>query len=252
MDFMWMVSDIARDLNMLNMAEYFGKKISETYPENHAGPRNLIRTSQARGDFETTKKIVNELIETYGERTIEFFVIDLLAYHYERGEYQEGIDLLKRRFPEFLDEPGKEIINDDQRTAAIFHLTLADKAGKTVEVEMIANRICNYKDKRLAEMEESGHIEIYNELDVKLWCQIATEQYDEAVAAMEKFYFELNSKANYPLIITSEIPFFRIKESQNFEEFEKKIYADLGIMRENVVQFLKEKDEWKEEWEEGN
>ena len=158
--------------------------------------------------------------------------------------------MLKRRFPDFLDEPGKEITNDDHRTAAIFHLTLADKAGKTEEVEMIANRICEYKDKRLAEMEESGHIEIYNELDVKLWCQIATEQYDEAVAAMEKFYFELNSKANYPLIITSEIPFFRIKESQNFEEFEKKIYADLGIMSENVVQFLKEKDEWKEEWEE--
>lgn len=101
-------------------------------------------------------------------------------------------------------------------------------------------------------MEESGHTEIYNELDVKLWCQIATEQYDEAVAAMEKFYFELNSKANYPLIITSEIPFFRIKESQNFEAFEKKIYADLGIMRENVVQFLKEKGEWQEEWAEEN
>lgn len=252
MDFMWMVSDIARDLNMLNMAEYFGEKISEKYPENHSGPRNLLRTSQVRGDFETTKKIVNELIETYGERTIEFFVIDLLAYHYERGEYQEGIDLLKRRFPEFLDEPGKEIINDDQRTAAIFHLTLADKAGKTEEVDMIADRICEYKDKRLAEMEESGHTEIYNELDVKLWCQIATEQYDEAVAAMEKFYFELNSKANYPLIITSEIPFFRIKESQNFEAFEKKIYADLGIMRENVVQFLKEKGEWQEEWAEEN
>jgi TolB-like protein/Tfp pilus assembly protein PilF len=252
MDFMWMVSDIARDLNMLNMAEYFGKKISKTYPENHAGPRNLLRTSQTRGDFETTKRIVDELSETYGERTVEFFVIDLLAYNYERGEFLEGIDLLKRRFPDFLDEPGKEITNDDHRTAAIFHLTLADKAGKTEEVEMIADRICEYKDKRLAEMEESGHIEIYNELDVKLWCQIATEQYDEAVAAMEKFYFELNSKANYPLIITSEIPFFRIKESQNFEEFEKKIYADLGIMRENVVQFLKEKDEWKEEWEEGN
>ena len=250
MDFMWMVSDIARDLNMLNMAEYFGQKISETYPENHAGPRNLLRTSQTRGDFETTKRIVDELSETYGERTVEFFVIDLLAYHYSRGEFLEGIDLLKRRFPDFLDEPGKVITNDDHRTAAIFHLTLADKAGKTEEVEMIADRICEYKDKRLDEMEESGHIEIYNELDVKLWCQIATEQYDEAVTAMEKFYFELNSKANYPLIITSEIPFFRIRESQNFEEFEKKIYADLGMMRNNVVQFLKEKDEWKEEWDE--
>ncbi len=250
MDFMWMVSDIARDLNMLDLAEYFGKKILETYPENHSGRRNLLKTSQTKGDFNRTKEIVEELSEIYGERTIEFFVIDLVAYHYSRGEYQEGINLLKRRFPDYLDQPGKEIINDDQRTASIFYLTLADKMGKTEEVEMIANRICDYKDKRLAEMEESGHIEIYNELDAKLWCQIATEQYDEAVAAMEKFYFELNSKANYPLIITSEIPFYRMKESDKFPEFEEKIYADLALMRTNVVEFLKEEGEWKEEWEE--
>ena len=108
MDFMWMVSDIARDLNMLNMAEYFGEKISEKYPENHAGPRNLLKTSQTRGDFETTKRIVDDLIETYGERTVEFFVIDLLAYHYEREEYQEGLDLLKMRFSDFLDDFVKE------------------------------------------------------------------------------------------------------------------------------------------------
>ncbi|XWN36385.1 MAG: tetratricopeptide repeat protein [Balneola sp.] len=250
MDFMWIVSDIARDLNMLDVAEYFGTKILETYPENHAGRRNLIKTSQVRGDFERTKEIVDELTEIYGERTIEFFVIDLLAYHYSRKEYQQGLELLKIRFPDYLDEPGKEIINEDQQTASIFYLTLADKMGKTEEVEMIANRICDYKDRRLAEMEESGHIEVYNELDVKLWCQIATEQYDEAVAAMEKFYFELNSKANYPLIITSEIPFYRMKESSNFEAFENKIYADLGLMRENVIKFLKAEGEWKEEWEE--
>jgi len=248
MDFMWMVSDIARDLNMLDVAEYFGTKISEAYPENHAGRRNLMQTSLVRGDFERTKEIVDELIEIYGERTIEFFVINLLAYHYSKEEYQEGLDLLKMRFPDYLDEPGKEIINEDQQTASIFYLTLADKMGNTKEVEMIANRICEYKDRRLAEMEESGHIEIYNELDVKLWCQIATEQYDEAVVAMEKFYFELNSKANYPLIMTSEIPFYRMKESPNFDEFENRIYADLGLMRENVVQFLKAKGEWEEEW----
>ena len=249
MDFMWMVSDIARDLNMLNLAEYFGTKISETYPENHAGPRNLMRTSQARGDFKTSKRIVDELSETYGERTIEFFVIELTAYHYARNEFQEGIDLLELRFPDYLDEPGKEIENDDQRTAAIFYLTLADKMGKTEEVEMFAERICEYKDKRLAEMQESGHIEIYNELDAKLWCQIATEQYDEAVASLEKFHFELNSKSNWPLILNSEIVYYPLRESPAYTPFKEKLYADLAGMRDNVIAFLKEEGEWQPEWD---
>lgn len=248
MDFMWMVSDIARDLNMLNVAEYFGEKISEKYPENHAGPRNLIRTSQTRGDFETSKKIVDELIETYGERTIEFFVIDLLAYHYEREEYQEGLDLLITRFPDYLDEPGKEIINEDHRTASIFYSTLAEKLGKAEEVELITDRICKYKDKRLAEMEESGHTEIYNALDLELWCQLANKKYSDAAATLEKFHFELNSKANWPLIFTSEIVWYDLKKSPEFKSFEGKLYADLSSMRDNVVQFLKEEGEWKEEW----
>lgn len=252
MDFMWMVSDIARDLNMLNMAEYFGEKISEKYPENHAGPRNLLKTSQTRGDFEATKRIVDDLTETYGERTVEFFIIELLPYYYERGEFQQGLDLLITRFPYYLDEPGKEILNEDHRTASIFYSTLAKKLGKTEEVDLITDRICEYKDKRLIEMEESGHVEIYNALDLELWCQLANEKYSDAVASLQKFHFELNSKANWPLIFTSEIVWYELKNSPAFEPFEEKLYADLAAMRENVVRFLKEKDEWKEAWADEN
>ncbi len=249
MDFMWMVSNIARDLNMLNMAEYFGNKILETYPENHAGRRNLIQTSQTRGDFETTKKIIDELTEIYGERTYEFFTLRLIAYHYSIEEYQESIDLLKIRFPDFLDEPGKEIINDDQRTASIFYLILADKMERKGEVDMIADRICDYKDKRLGEMQESGHIEIYNELDVKLYCQIASKEYEEAIDALERFHFELNSKANWPMILTSEIVYYPLKDSPSYQQFEEKLYADLALMRSNVIKYLKTEGEWREEWE---
>lgn len=251
-DFMWMVSDIARDLNMLNMAEFFGNKISEMYPDNHAGRRNLLRTSQTRGDFERSKEIIDELIDIYGERTFEFFVIDLLAYHYEKGEYQEGLNLLKLRFPNYLDEPGKEIINNDQQTASIFYLTLSNKLGNSEEATMVASRICEYKDERLAEMEESGHKEIYNELDAKLWCQIAIGEYDKAVNALETFHFELNSKANWPMILTSEIVYYPLKNTPAYKSFEEKLYADLATMRENVVQFLKEKGEWQEAWAEEN
>ena len=247
-DFMWMVSDIARDLNMLNLAEYFGNKISELYPENHAGRRNLLKTSQTRGDFKTAKMILDELVEIYGERTIEFFVIELIAYHYEREEYQQGIDLLKKRFPEFLDDIEKEITNFDQQTAYLFYLTLAKKMGKTEETELIANRICQYTEKRLSEIEDSGRSEIYNEHDAKLWCQVATGQYDEAIANLEIFHFELNSKANWPMILNSEIVYYPLKESPAYKPFEEKLYADLAQMRDKVITYLKEKGEWKQEW----
>ncbi|MEP1306499.1 MAG: tetratricopeptide repeat protein [Balneola sp.] len=252
MDFMWMVSDIARDLNMLNLAEYFGEKISEKYPDNHAGRRNLLKTSQVRGDFERTKEIVDELVEIYGERTIEFFVVELTAYYYSIKDYEKAAELWTNLHPEFFSNPESKIKNIDQQTAAIFVNVLLEQQGKNAEAELLANKICTYKDQRLEEMLESGRTEIYNELDVKLFCQIASEQYDEAVAAMEKFYFELNSKANFPLIITSEIPYYRLKESPSYQQFEEKLYADLGLMRENVIQFLKAEGEWKEEWETKN
>ena len=250
MDFMWMVSDIARDLNMTNLAEYFGKRIKQVYPENHAGPRNLISTNQTRGDFDASKQIVDELTEIYGERTPEFFVIQLSAYYYAHEEYQTAIDQLRQRFGEVFEATLNRIENDDQRTAAVYYLTLLDKLGEEEKVQVLKENICAYKDKRLAEMRESGHIEIYNELDAKFWCQLASEEYDEAAMTLERFHFELNSKANWPKILISEIPYYRMKDSPEYKRVEKKIFDDLAVMRGHVTDYLKEKDEWRTSWEE--
>ena len=252
MDFMWMVSDIARDLNMLNVAEYFGERIQQLYPENHAGRRNLLRTYQTRGDFDASKRIVDELTEIYGDRTVEFFVIELAAYYYDKEDYQQALNLLMQRFGDSEEDLTKEIENDDHNTASIYYLSLLDKMGREKEVAVIAENICSYRDVRLAEMRESGHIEIYNELDVKLWCQIATGEYAEAVVALERFHFELNSKANWPMILASEIPYYRLKDTAEYEEFEEKLFADLAQMRGNVIDYLKEEGEWREVWEEKN
>ncbi len=248
MDFMWMVSDIARDLNMTNLAEYFGKRIKQLFPENHAGPRNLLATNQTRGDFDASKQIVDDLAIIYGERTPEYFVIQLSAYYYAHKEYQTGIDLLRQRFGDVMDGTLNEVENDDQRTAAIYYLTFLDKIGEDEKVQTLKENICTYKDKRLAEMRESGHIEIYNELDVKFWCQIASEEYDDAARTLERLHFELNSKANWPMILTSEIPYYRMEDSPEYKRVKNRIFDDLTVMRGNVVEYLKDKGEWREDW----
>jgi TolB-like protein/Tfp pilus assembly protein PilF len=248
MDFMWMVSDIARDLNMLNMAEYFGNKIKEMYPENHAGPRNLMRTKLTEGDFEGAKQIIDELTDIYGPRTFQYFIVQLSAYHYSVGEFEKAAKLWEDLHPDFYADSDSEIKNTDQQSSAIYTHILYEKMGRNEDANMMAEKICAYKDRQLEEMLENGRTEIYNELDVKLYCQIASKEYEEAIASLETFHFELNSKANWPMILTSEIPYYPLKELPAYKVFEEKLYADLGVMREHVVQFLKEKGEWREEW----
>ncbi len=248
MDFMWMVSDIARDLNMISVAEYFGNRIKEVYPENHSGPRNLMRTKLTAGDFEGVKQIIDELTDVYGPRTFQYFIVQLSAYHYSIGEFEEAARLWENLHPEFYNNPASVIENVDQQTSAIYSYTLYEEMGRFEDAKMMAEKICMYKDEQLAEMLESGRTEIYNELDVKLYCQIVSKEYEEAIASLVKFHFELNSKGNWPLILTSEIPYQPLKEHPSYSEFEDKLYADLASMRGNVIDYLKEKGEWRESW----
>ena len=249
MDFMWMVSDIARDLNMIAVAEHFGERIKEVYPENHAGPRNLMRTKLTEGDYEGVKQIIDELTVIYGDRTFEFFVVELTAYYFSINDFEKATELWTDIHPEFFANPESTIENVDQQTAALYVNILFEKLGKSEEAELLADKICTYKDQQLEEMLESGRTEIYNELDVKLYCQIASKKYEEAITSLERFHFELNSKANWPLILTSEIPYYPLKDLPSYKKFEERLYADLAVMRGNVIDYLKAEGEWKEEWE---
>lgn len=252
MDFMWMVSDIARDLNMISVAEFFGKRIKQVYPENHAGPRNLMRTKLTEGDFEGVKQIIDELTLIYGDRTYEYFVVELTTYYYSIRDFEKATELWTSLHSEFFANPESTIENVDQQTAAIHVNVLLEQQGKNAEAELLANKICTYRDQRLEEILESGRAEIYNELDVKLYCQIASKEYEEAVTSLETFHFELNSKANWPLILTSEIVYYPLRESPLYKPFEEKLYADLTEMRGNVIEYLNKEGEWKVEWQEEN
>jgi hypothetical protein len=52
------------------------------------------------------------------------------------------------------------------------------------------------------------------------------------------------------MILTSEIVYFPLRESPSYQQFEEKVYADLAVMRGNVIEYLKAEDEWQEDWEE--
>jgi tetratricopeptide (TPR) repeat protein len=242
---MELVSNIARDVDFFPITYTLAERGIELYPNNNQGYRIKLRSLLYEGKFEEVDQILNQFIGLYGERVKGFFAIQMSYMAYERGEYEEGLDIINFGFEDFLEKP-VQIETDVQEVRARFKVIFLEKLGRVEEAQEWTSKVKTYMEDKLNSMSED---ETYNKLVVRADLAMTNKDFKTTAELYEKMHFEYNSKANWPVIFKTEIAYFPFKESEYYQPLREKIDVDLSVMRANVIDYLKAEGEWKEEYE---
>jgi len=244
-DLMDLVSNIARDVDFFPITYTLAERGIELYPNNNQGYRIKLTSLLYEGEFEEVDEILNQFIGLYGERVKGFFAIQMSYMAYERGEYEEGLDIINFGFEDFLEKP-VQIETDVQEVRARFKVIFLEKLGRVEEAQEWTSKVKTYMEDKLNSMSED---ETYNKLVVRADLAMTNKDFKTTAELYEKMHFEYNSKANWPVIFKTEIAYFPFKESEYYQPLREKIDVDLSVMRANVIDYLKAEGEWKEEYE---
>lgn len=245
-DLMDLVSEIARDVDFIPITYMLAERGIELYPNNNLGYRIKLKSLLYEGEFEEVDQILNQFISLYGERVRDFFAIQMSYMAYERGEYEKGLDIIRFGFEDFFEKP-VQIENDAQELRTRFYVIFLEKLDRVEEAQEWGSKVNTYMQDKLNAMNEE---EAYNKLVTKANLAMTQKDYKTMAELYERMHFEFNSKANWPIIFKTEITEFPFKESPYYQPLRDKIDADLAVMKENIVEFLKEEGEWREEWAE--
>ena len=245
-DLMFLVSNIARDVDLLPITYEMADRMIELYPNNNAGFRNKLQSLLYEGEFEKVEEILAQFEKLYGEQVKRFFIGQESYIAYEREEYEKGLEIFEYDYEDFFAQP-TQIETVVQETRARFYVVFLDKLGRTEEAQQWREQINIYMMDEISSMSDE---EEYNKLDKQINLYLLNSDFKAVAEGLERLHFEFNSKANWPGIFKTEIVFFPFKESEYYQPLRNKIDADLAEMRANIVAYLKAEGEWKEEWEE--
>ncbi|MBO6522787.1 MAG: tetratricopeptide repeat protein [Balneolaceae bacterium] len=243
---MFLVSDIARDVDLIPITYEMADRMIELYPNNNAGFRNKLQSHLYEGDFEKVEEILSQFKELYGEEVKRFFIAQESYIAYQREEYEKGLEIFEYGYEDFFAEP-TQIENGVQEGRVRFYVIFLDKLGRTEEAQEWRDQVNSYMTNEISSMSDE---EEYNKLDKQIDLHLINSDFEALAETLEKLHFEFNSKANWPGIFQTEIVFFPFKESEYYQPLRNKIDADLAEMRTNIIEYLKAEGEWKEEWEE--
>ncbi len=241
------VSNIARDVDLAGLPEHIARKGIELYPNNNAGYRNLLLTLVYEDRLEEAEDILDGFVELYGDQVKAFFRFDITYMAYSRADYEQAIEILKFGNGTEVFETGI-IENNFHETLIRFYIPVLEKLGRNEEAEEWAIKVEDFMLKQMAEMDEG---EDYNRILEEFDLSLVRKDYKKTAELFYDIHFDFNSKANWPIIFQKEIVYFGFKESEFYPEVRAKLDADLAEMRSNIVKYLKEKGEWREEWESG-
>ncbi len=239
------------DVDFLTFAKYMVEKIEENTPEDrqffttYNSKRKIL---QAEKDYDGFEALVEERIDLILSRNEnlqrESYIGSFPLVYYNQGRYDEVIEIAKIRASELF-EPDF-IAADSNEFYIRIYVPILLKRGELQEAKRIADSFCSSLPKDVKGLDDYDDISefYFNQSD----CDIFLGKFEEGIEGTRKGYFELNSKANWPLVFQEPV-YSLVEEHPSFIKFKEDVYKDLHSMRSNVIQFLKAEGEWREEWD---
>tara|TARA_R110000868_G_scaffold259361_15_gene517516 strand:- start:2283 stop:4517 length:2235 start_codon:yes stop_codon:yes gene_type:complete len=242
------LSEVARDVEFYEYADYLSELTKEMYPDNWNWRYQKLRNSYFQENYSKALEIYSEIVDVFNLEDDEYAKEFEARLNYYLGEFESISDIYLETYPEMLEENYKVDINND-----ILVLQVASTLKKGGNIEL-ANRLiekaCAFTTEQLENLPEGE--EPYSKLFDHVKCLAASGQFEEAAKNLEILHFDQGSKANWPGILSTEAYFDDFKDSPEFAEVKAKVFRDLYSMRSNIIAFLRAEGEWREEWEVGN
>ncbi|MEQ9091458.1 MAG: tetratricopeptide repeat protein [Balneola sp.] len=238
--------NISHDVEFMSFAKHLINKMDEMYPKNGNALRPKINHLFILEDYSEIEKVYNELINDIGDDMIGNLIRikgQLLGL---QESYVELENHLKETYPTLFEE---QVQLDDLPFGPVnAYQVLLMETGRTERANYIGVAICEEISSRIEEMGEE--ISRVMQLEAQLGCAIAERDKDAIIDSIEKLYFEMNSKANWPDAFATVATYRSYKDDPKFRSLKNRICDDLDLMKTKMKEYLKAEGEWKEEWDE--
>lgn len=163
---------------------------------------------------------------------------------------------VKRVLPYFkLSDPG--LFSDSLKTLtrrnanqAYLLIELLKRAGETEQSNILVTAFCDYAERSKEWLPQNQEDVGY--LSNQSSCSFVKGDYEKYYLQMEQLYSIHRDLPGVYLSLWDIKNNFPEQYTDNFKNLQKKLDAELNQQRENVIEFLKSKGDWKEEWEEEN
>ncbi len=238
--------DLSMKLDAGPLVLFYEKDTINRYPDSFLPVIFNVLSRTIRGEYkEAVEFAETNVFPRYGE-TMRRVVSPLsVGIAFNQGDYQKGISIIEKQFPELFSEP--VTINDDNIERLFDYALLLNLIDESEKSMQFANLGCNYLEENT---QQDGRIENQpNTVLNQFYCLVAQSKKQEATDLMERNYFEDNRKDDWIFDKNARLPLLIMKGYAPYDEFAQRANEDINRMKLNVYEYLKSEGEWREEWE---
>lgn len=236
------------DLDAAQLADFFSNQLLGLYPDNLASQSLRLNLAFNNQDYLRAYDILQGLKQR-GSDLEEAFHQPESNLLFRLGELDQAIELLEKYNPDLL--TAEYTYTEQDIGAAFQYAALVREAGRLDDFDLLVSRICEFSEADAAQKRDEGKeiAAFFSSIN----CDVFSDNPQPIIDAINHMYFELGAKTGWPsFTTTNDFLFKEMIEDEGFVALFDRIYADLGVMRNNVFQYLKDEGEWKEQWEVGN
>jgi TolB-like protein/Tfp pilus assembly protein PilF len=237
--------NLSKFMDHLPLAKFFEQRIEELYPDNDQRFWIHAQMSTEENNFVKTEEILKQAMQNIGEQSSDDISGYLAYVYYQQEKYSEAVEILEKQFPELMEQP--LTVDDTNNNQATIYLSSLDKVGRMEEFAVLKEAYCGFVESNIA---KSTNI---RDTTWARWglvsCNVYNEEVEKAIELMEELYFEKNSKTEMSSYLKHGVELQKLQANPKFKALKDRIFEDLHNQRANVIDYLKAKGDWKEEWE---
>lgn len=239
---------LSESLDLEKVQEFFITKMSELYPNNQQYYFMFANYYSEHGKIDE----VLELIETGRGIFSEVFNREIDTFRariaYLQGDKKEAFRMFQETNPGVLEE--EVIITDNDKLNDVAgYLSYAKPVGadNTERFKYLTKVYCDnvYKEYESAEIEA---VRKYRSWPVGE-CEFYKGNTEKYIEMMREQYYAFKIKGGFPNFFRHSRNASSLNGQPEYDQLKKSILEDIHTMRAEVITYLKEKGEWKEEWE---
>jgi len=236
----------SRDLDLYPLAEHFEEEMAKYYPSNSDVQFSRISQHFEEGRYDSAEIKLEAYLGQFGDEMRENLHMYLSRIYFMQGNTDAAISIIEKYNPELNDEELE--LNEYNSGVAMMYFQFKKRAGAFENKERLERLICDYFDDQAEESKAEGKmVQAYFD---ELTCDMIQENTEVIIETMEYSHFEQKNKRGWPQFVTAPDIFFEgLKETPEFKELMVRVFADIHIMRAEVIEWLKAEGEWQDEWE---
>lgn len=236
--------NISMDVELLPYAGHLVDRMLELYPENVSSLRRRLEYLVFIGELEEAERVYDAALPNIAEdRVIEIsrFKAQILGI---TGRYDELETLLTTNYPVLIEED-PDLSSIPAGAINSYQIILLQR-GDEKKANELGLKVCNTVNEFLEEYGQKEYgVDEYNALTA---CALSQRDAVQASEYVEKLYFELNSKSGWPEFFNIGAGGRLTGDHPQLTDIRNRIYEDLDLMKEEMIEYLKAEGEWQEEW----